>query len=156
MADFKIDEAKILQKLDLAIQGGAEILLDLSKTAVPRNWDNPPKALDFKGKFYNKPRRNVRAWNKNYYIPVVANGGKFYSWVTGNLKNSIGIEKISNGNYAVGVMQGPTEIYAWTQEFWDPSRNIPARSFLRKPLDENKIIISARISQLFSELLNNG
>lgn len=61
MADFKIDEAKILQKLDLAIQGGAEILLDLSKTAVPRNWDNPPKALDFKGKFYNKPRRNVRA-----------------------------------------------------------------------------------------------
>lgn len=87
---------------------------------------------------------------------MVANGGKFYAGVSGDLGRSVGMEKISNGNYVVGVRSGPTEVYAWTQEFGDPSRNIVARSFLRKPLDVNSVLIEKRIIQTFSELLKNG
>lgn len=60
MAEVKLKTDDILAMLDLAIASGTELLLNKVKDEVPRDWKRPPKALDFKGKFYNKPRRNVR------------------------------------------------------------------------------------------------
>ena len=78
----------------------------------------------------------------------------WYEWVTWNLKRSVWLENTGYLEYSVWVMEWPTEIYAYTQEFWDPSRNIPRRSFLNEKFKKHKKEIEAQIQKTFNELLD--
>lgn len=75
--------------------------------------------------------------------------------VTGNLKRSIGHEKISNTEYRVWVRKWfyNTEKYGAYLEFW--TVRMAPRSFIRKGLEDNKIQVQNVIQQAFSQYLNH-
>lgn len=153
MAKFELDENKIYKAMSLALKVWAVKMLDLAKEKVPRDTKRLPKSLNFKWAFYAKPKRNVRKNNKNYYRQAVQINWEWYSWVTGNLRKAISIEKVTLLKYKVWVIRWPVEKYAFTQEYWDPSRNIEKRSFLYEPFKENFDDIIKQINLSFIEIL---
>lgn len=150
MAEFDFDTLMFEKMVDQSILVWANILHQESLKEIPRNWDDPPNPIVLKVK--SKPERNIREWNKHYYRKPVSKNWQWYEWVTGNLKRSVWLENTWFLEYSVWVMEWPTEEYAYTQEFWDPTRNIPARSFLRDPLDKNYPKIIAQVQRTFKEL----
>lgn len=152
MAEFKIDENKLLDIIDMSIMVWVNVLENEVKKAVPRDKKRLPKPIILKTKA--KPERNIRAWNKHFYRLPVNIAWNWYAWVTGNLARSINTQKVSFWQYQVWVMAWIVEDYAFTQEFWDQSRNIEKRSFLLEPLEKNKDKIMEQIQKTMIELLN--
>lgn len=73
--------------------------------------------------------------------------------VTGNLKKSIGIQKVTPLSYLVGVREWfyNTEEYGFYQEYG--TIRIPPRSFLRKALLEKSPMIVKTIQDTFNQAL---
>lgn len=152
MAEFDFNELMFEKCIDWALLAWSNILHQESLKEIPRNWDDPPNPIILKTK--SKPERNIRKWNKHYYRNPVSKNWLWYEWVTWNLKRSVWLENTGYLEYSVWVMEWPTEIYAYTQEFWDQNRNIKPRSFLNKPFKENQKKIEAQIQKTFNELLD--
>lgn len=153
MANFEFDENKIYKALTWALKVWAVKMLEIAKENVPRDQKRLPKSLNFKGKFYSKPKRNIKEDNKNFYRQAVQINWEWYAWVTWNLKKAIAIEKITLLKYKVWVSMWPVEKYAFTQEYWDPARNIEKRSFLYEPFLENYDEIMKLVNLSFIEIL---
>lgn len=154
MAKFRLDEQKLLDIIDNSIIVWVEVLENEVKKAVPRDKKRLPNPIILKTKA--KPERNIKKWNKHFYRLPVQIAWKWYAWVTWNLKNSIAVQRLGIWKYQVWVMAWITEKYAYTQEFWDKSRNIKKRSFLIKPLTETKEKIMEQIQKTLTELLNKN
>lgn len=152
MAEFDFNELMFEKCIDGALLAWASLFEEISKENAPRNIDDLPQNINRKD--WKKPERNVKKDNKHYYREPVKIKWNYYSWVTWNLKRSIWTENTSYLERSVWVMGWPTEEYAYTQEFWDPARGIPRRSFLNKPLEENQKKIEAQIQKTFNELLD--
>ena len=148
---FELDENKIILALDKALQVWAVKMLEIAKENVPRDQKRLPKPIILKRK--PRPERNIRKWNRHFYRKPVIIWGNWYEGVTGNLRRSLTIEKIKLLKYKVWVASWPVEKYAYTQEYWDPKRNIPKRSFLKKPFEENFYEIMRQVNLSFKEIL---
>lgn len=154
MAKFELDTLKIEYAMNAGIFSWANKLYNLSKnTYVPRDWERAPKPLRFKGIRKNKPQRNIRKKNRYFYRSPVKKNGVWYAGVTGNLKRSIGIENTWYLEWTVWVVRGPTEVYAEKHEFGSKDGKTPARSFLRKPLQDHGKEIIAQIQATFNEII---
>ncbi len=152
MAKFELDKVALGDILDKSIFVWANILENLSIENAPRTKDDLPSNINLKS--WEKPQRNIREWNSNYYRKPVMIDWNYYEWVTWNLKRSIWTQKLWEWEYIVWVKIWPASDYASTHEFWDESRNIPKRSFLRKPLEENWKEIIKQIWKSFKQLSN--
>ena len=144
MAKFTIDEEKIIDALDTALEIWADELSNRARKYVPRDWSRPPKPLPFKWIRKSTPYRKQG---------VTSRWWKWYLQVTGNLSRSIWFEKLKRLNYVVGVQKWPTEKYAAVQEFGNPSKKIPARPYLGKALQKDKEDIIELVKNIFNQWL---
>jgi hypothetical protein len=151
MATLELQDWVIKYAIDEASKVVASQLLSFAKENVPRDKKRLPKPI--KLKFRDKPLRNIRKGNKKYYRPPVMINWEWYEWVTGNLKKSLSMEKTDDFEYSVGVQEWPTEDYWYKQEYWDTTT--PARSYLRKSLEENKEVLLEQFNKTVQEILNN-
>lgn len=150
MAEFIFDKNAFENIIDESIRVGAYMTLWLSQNRTPRDKERLPNPIILKTK--NKPERNVREWNKNYYRKPVNINGQWYEWVSWALKRSLDIEKLGKWEYIVWVKRGPTEKYAEVQEFWTLDGTIKSRSFLRETLKQDGKQILDQIQKTFNEL----
>lgn len=70
--------------------------------------------------------------------------------VTWNLRRSVQYEEKGKLDFIIWVVRGPTEEYAWAQEFG--TNHIPARSYLRRGIIQNSREILRTIESVFSQL----
>ena len=141
MAKFEFDKMALEDILDVSIFAWAELFVWLSQEYAPRIKENLPNNINLSS--WKKPQRSIWKDNKNYYRKPVSIDWNYYEWVTWDLKRSIWMKKLWTGEYIIWVKIWPASDYAPTHEFWDTSRNIPERSFLRRPLkDDHKEIIN--------------
>lgn len=150
MATFEFDKIALENILDKSIFIWAEVFQNLSIWYAPRIKENLPDNINLQS--WGKPQRNIREGNKNYYRKPVQIDWNYYEGVTWNLRRSIWLQKLWQGEYIVWVKNWPASDYAATHEFWDDSRGIPERSFLRKPLEKDSTEIIKQIWTTFKEL----
>lgn len=150
MAKFELDKMWLENILDKSILVWANTWHNLSIDYAPRIKEDLPGNINLKS--WEKPQRNIRKNNKHYYRKPVYIDWNYYEWVTWNLKRSIWLQKLWQWEYIIWVKQWPASDYTATHEFWDETRNIPERSFLRRPLKEDSKEIIKQIWKTFKEL----
>lgn len=82
---------------------------------------------------------------------IIQNDAKVRAPVkTGNLMRSIHMEQLGGG---LGIAVGTNLVYAATQEYGDPSRNIPEHAYLRPAWDQNIGRVAATIGATLTKVL---
>jgi hypothetical protein len=150
MSEFSFNKRSLEDIVDISIFIWAEMIQGLAQDYAPRDKNNLPKNINNKN--WEKPERNIRSNNKHYYRKPVLINWNWYEWVTWNLKRSIWTEKLWKWEYIIWVKIWPASDYAATHEFWDESRGIPKRSFLKRSIDENWKEVLLQIWKTFKEL----
>lgn len=156
MSKFELDKTALEVILDKSIFTWANLFENLSLGYAPRIKESLPGNINLKS--WNTPQRNIRKdekgtlKNKHYYRKPVMIDWNYYEWVTWNLRRSIWIQKLWQWEYIIWVKVWPASDYAATHEFWDEARNIPKRSFLRRPLEDDSKEIIKQIWNTFKQL----
>lgn len=146
MAEFSLNTYAIEKSIDESLSITSNLLVTKVRENTPRDKKRLPKNT-INRKDGKKPFRS------SHYKPVQINWN-WYEWVTWNLKRSISMEKLSNTNYAVGIIKWPTEEYWKHLEFW--TDNMEERSFLRKWLVDNKKYLTKVMKNNFNILLKKN
>ncbi|MCP4523343.1 MAG: hypothetical protein GY828_03925 [Candidatus Gracilibacteria bacterium] len=146
MVEFSLNTYAIEKSIDESLSITSNLLVAKVRENTPRDKKRLPKNT-INRKDGKKPFRS------SHYKPVQINGN-WYEGVTGNLKRSISMEKLSNTNYAVGIIKGPTEEYGKHLEFGTDV--MEERSFLRKGLVDNKKYLTKVMKNNFNILLKKN
>ncbi|NDK09756.1 hypothetical protein GW846_03175 [Candidatus Gracilibacteria bacterium] len=126
MAEFKFSNDFIMeQAINFALLEVTVFLEQKIRENTPRDKNRLPDNIN---------RKDGLAPIRKGRNPVII-GGNWYEGVTGNLKRSIGHEKLGDMIYQLGVKKGPATEYARAQEYG--YAHIPERSFVRKGIEDN-------------------
>lgn len=126
MAEFKFSDDFIIEEaIDFALKDVSLFFEQKIRENTPRDLERLPNNIN---------RKDWLAPTRKWMNPVMI-GWNWYEWVTGNLKRSIGHEKIWRLEFQVWVKKWPASAYAYAQEYgyW----HIPERSFVRKGINDN-------------------